>query len=192
MHLFSNWISNIISVYFSLKMDWINSKYKHSATEWNRNKLNNKFKIYSKYKHWIWVWRYFKFILCIFKVYSLNTVYKPMIALRAICHCLKLWDYHIWKVGDCWHESGGGVGHFQGGIPGKVQPEGGARNPFRKLNGGEKKLYGHWYLCIGLTLAIRKNPTGWSAFISWNVSEYVKICRYKLQVSTIRQISLMR
>ena len=42
---------------------------------------------------------------------------------------------------------------FQGGIPGKVQPGGGARNPCRKLNGGGKKLYGHWYLCIGLTLA---------------------------------------
>ena len=81
---------------------------------------------------------------------------------------------------------------FQGGIPGKVQPGGGARNPCRKLNGGGKKPYGHWYLCIGLTLALRKNPTGWSAFISWNVSEYVKNLSIKLQVSTVRQISPIR
>ena len=35
-----------------------------------------------------------------------------MAALRAMCHRHRLWDYHMWKVGDCRRESGGGVGHL--------------------------------------------------------------------------------
>ena len=65
--------------------------------------------------------------------------------------------------------------HYQGGIPGKVQPGGGARNPCRKLNGGVKKPYGHWYLCIGLTLA--------HLLICIHKLECVRICEKSVNTS---------
>ena len=94
----------MISIHFSLKMDWINSKYKPRIKQ----------KQIGEYIQTINIEFEFKDIFNLSSVYSkfIHWIYKPMATLRAMYRRPKLWDYHMRKVGVCRRESGGGVGHF--------------------------------------------------------------------------------
>ena len=93
-------------------MDWIHYKYKH------RIKQKQIWRINFKYIQNINIEFEFEDILNLSSVYSkfIVWIYKPMATLRAMCRRPKSWDHHIWKVGDCWRESGGGIRHFLHGV----------------------------------------------------------------------------
>ena len=94
----------MISIHFSLKMDWINSEYKHRIKQ----------KQIGEYIQTINIEFEFEDILNLSSVYSkfIHWIFKPMATLRAMYRRPKPWDYHMRKVGVCRRESGGGVGHL--------------------------------------------------------------------------------